>query len=138
MFFCWKMTETESNLNKNIFYLKFEPKTYQNRTNKYVLYVPRSTKILKPFSLIFGPFFGSNLKLVRLQNHIRNRSFFVVWFWYGFGMVLVWLRAEPKPYQTKNISVYNGIIRHFFKSNLSGNWLSQKPLWYNSCTTELF
>ena len=125
------MTETESNLNKNIFYLKFEPKTYQNRTNKYVLYVPRSTKILKPFSLIFGPFFGSNLKLVRLQNHIRNRSFFVVWFWYGFGMVLVWLRAEPKPYQTdmfthvrtyaRTGNEFDCIIRYFFKSNLSGN-----------------
>ena len=66
----------------------------------------------------------------------------LVWFWYGFGLVLVlvwfglvWFGAEPKPYQTENIqngyvyartyehtdNEYDGIIRYFFTLNLSRN-----------------
>ena len=32
---------------------------------------------------------------------------------------------------------YDGIICYYFKLNLSRYWLSQKPLWYYSCTTKL-
>ena len=65
-----------------------------------------------------------SLKLVRLQNHTKNQYFFVVWFWFGFGLVLVWFRSEPKPYQnhTKRICLrtyartgneYDGSICYF-------------------------
>ena len=41
--------------------------------------------------------FGSNLMLVRLQNHTKRQYFFVVCFWFG----LVWSRTKtiPKPYK---------------------------------------
>ena len=54
----------------------------------------------------FWNVFDSKLKLVRLQNRTKNQYFFVVWFWYGFG--LVWFGAEPKPHQTENIQ--NGYV----------------------------
>ena len=64
--------------------------------------------------------FGSNLMLVWLQNHTKNQYFFVVWFWYGFGLVLVWSQTKTIPngyvYLRTNVrNEYDGIIRYFFQ-----------------------
>ena len=136
--------EPASNLNK---------KRTKNRTNNYVLYVLRCTKILKPFSLILGEFLVQIWSWFGFKTIQKNSTFLwygfgmvLVWFWFGFG--LVWSRTKtiPNRKHTKRICLctyartdneYDGIIRYFLKLNLSGNWLSQKPLCYYSCTTEL-
>ena len=64
---------------------KFEPKTYQ-KTNQYLRTL--CTTVYANIEAVFIDFwcvFGSNLKLIRLQNHTKNQYFL----WFGFGSVLV-------------------------------------------------
>ena len=63
-------------------------KRTKNQTNICVQYVHDCTEPLKPFSSIFGSFLdaGSASKTKPNQNQTKIYEF-VVWFWYGFGLI---------------------------------------------------
>ena len=106
--------EPASNLNQ---------KPTKNRTNNYVPYVLRCTKILKQFSLIFGTFLVQICSWFGFKTIPKTSTFL----WYGFCLVLVWFGSEPNQNHTKRISLrtytrtaneYDGSICYFFTLNL--------------------
>ena len=77
--------------------------------------VPRCTKILNPFSLIFGTFLVQILCWFGFKNIPKTSTLFssmvLVWFWYGFGIVTCHLKAglSTNPFGCLQSATFTGL-----------------------------
>ena len=125
--------------------IKNEPKTYE-KLMKMASTVPYNrVHIVRKCWFDFWYVFGSFSMLVRLQKPNQNQTKTKPKYtnlWYGFGMVSVWFKPEPKPNGYIYPRTHNNILLYaiFFKIEIQTEIIlseSETAVWYRLITWKL-